>query len=289
MKVAVFGSGGYIGQRLVARLVLNGAEVVSYSSGEGDLFDPSSGVLRDSVEVPVGTACVVYLSQSPRYRYMPAEAVHLWGVNVVSAIRVARLARQSGVRRFIYASTGNVYKPSFDLLSEGSELRRDEWYALSKVHAEEALALFKTDMSVLSARIFAVYGPNQTGRLLPNLVNSVLANQAIELAPQPNDRNDNGGLRVSLCYVDDAIEIFCRLISSRVAGAINIAGSEVLSIRDMALAIGRQLGRSPNLEAAGPPRAFDLAADITRLVGIYQPKFTSFEDGLRAVLNPHGA
>ena len=66
MKVAVFGSGGYIGQRLVARLVLNGAEVVSYSSGEGDLFDPSSGVLRDSVEVPVGTACVVYLSQSPR-------------------------------------------------------------------------------------------------------------------------------------------------------------------------------------------------------------------------------
>ncbi|MCY7306947.1 MAG: NAD(P)-dependent oxidoreductase [Rhodoferax sp.] len=289
MKVAVFGSGGYIGQRLVARLVGEQLQVVRYSSGEGHLFDPASGVMREHVALPTGTNCVVYLSQSPKNRHMPDAAGHLWGVNVVSAIRVAALARQAGVRRFIYASTGNVYQPGFGLLREDSPVRRDDWYALSKVQAEEALALFKNDMSMLSMRIFGVYGPNQTGRLVPNLVQSVRAGLPIRVDPHPTDSSDNGGLRVSLCYIDDAVQILSRLIASQLDGVINIAGPEVRSVSDIARAIGEKLGLSPRLETASSPRAFDLMADITRLVEVCQPKFTSFEDGLRVVLNPNGA
>lgn len=289
MKVAVFGSGGYIGQRLVARLVGEQVQVVRYSSGAGDLFDPATGVLREHVELPTGTNCVVYLSQSPKNRHMPDAAGHLWGVNVVSAIRVAALARQAGVRQFIYASTGNVYQPGFGLLREDSPVRRDDWYALSKVQAEEALALFKNDMSMLSMRIFGVYGPNQTGRLVPNLVQSVRAGLPIRVDPHPTDNSDNGGLRVSLCYIDDAVQILSRLIASQLDGLINIAGPEVLSVSDIACAIGEQLGHSPRLETASTPRAFDLMADITRLVAVCQPKFTPFEDGLRVVLNWNGA
>ena len=288
MKVAVFGSGGYIGRRLAARLRTDGAEVIAYSSGHGGIFDPLTGVLQPKVEVPAGTACVIYLSQSPRFRQMPGEAGHLWGVNVVSAIRVATLARQSGVRRFIYASTGNVYEPSFDLLREDSALRRDDWYALSKVHAEESLDLFKEDMSVLCARIFGVYGPDQTDRLVPNLVNAIRAGLPIKLASNPNSQNDNGGLRMSLCYIDDVVGIFSRLVSLDTAGRINIAGPQVLSIRDVAQAIGQHVRQSPSFEAASQPRTFDLMADIAKLVQVCQPRFTAFEEGLSAVLSPNG-
>ena len=125
MRVAIFGSGGYVGQRLVERLSREGVETIPYSSGAPGTFDPSSGVICEDIRIPAGTDCVVYLSQSPRYREMPAGSGHLWGVNVLSAIRVANLARQAGARRFVHASTGNVYEPSFSPLSESCALRRD--------------------------------------------------------------------------------------------------------------------------------------------------------------------
>ena len=289
MKVALFGAGGYVGKRLAARLSHDDVQIASYSSREKGAFDSKSGVLQEGVQIPIGTDCLVYLSQSPRYRQMPTEADHVWGVNVVSAIRAANLARQSGVRRFIYASTGNVYAPSFSPLSEECALRRDDWYALSKIHAEEGLALFRNDMSMLSARIFGVYGPGQTDKLVPSLVAAIRAKVPIKLAPNPTDINDTDGLRVSLCYIDDVVEIFSRLVSLDTAGAINIAGPRVLSIRDMAEAIGRHIVQSPSFEVASQPRPFDLIADITSLVQVCQPQFTSFDDGLRAALDLDGA
>lgn len=289
MKVVLFGAAGYIGKRLLTSLLLNGVDVVPYSSQTAGIFNMESGVLDEAVRISTGTDCVVYLSQSPRYRELPEESSHLWGVNVVSAFRAASLARQSGAKRFIYASTGNVYQPSFDLLNEDSALRRDDWYALSKVHAEEGLALFGGDMSVLSTRIFGVYGPNQADRLVPNLVNAMRAGMPIKLASRADGKNDKGGLRVSLCYVDDAVRIFSQLVCSDATGALNIAGPEVLSIRDMVDAIGGHIGRSPRFEVASQPRPLDLMADITKLVQVCQPQFTSFDDGLRAALDLDGA
>ncbi len=94
-------------------------------------------------------------------------------VNVHSAVAIAEHARRAGAKRFVYASTGNVYAAGFAPFSEAAPVRRDDWYALSKVHAEEALALFRPQLDVVIARLFGVYGPGQKGRLVPNLLASV--------------------------------------------------------------------------------------------------------------------
>lgn len=248
------------------------------------MFDPASGILNDEFNLPADTECVVYLAQSPYYRQMTEKVAHLWGVNVVSAMKVAELARRAGVRRFIYASTGNVYSPSFSPLSEENPVRRDDWYALSKLHAEEALVLFKNDMSVTAVRIFGVYGLGQTNKLVPNLVQSIRSGVPIKLAPNPYDNEDADGLRMSLCYIDDVVEIFTQLVAREGSDVINVAGSEVLSIRSIALAIGVQLGISPQFEIASQPRAFDLVADVTKLTGMFDPKFTPFVEGIRRTL-----
>ena len=283
MKIVVFGAGGYIGRHITEKFRQIEMEVICYSNSVSGVFDHTTGLLSDNLTISSDVDCVIYLSQSPFYRQMPEKADHLWGVNVVSAMKVAELSRQSGVCRFIYASTGNVYSPSFSPLNEGCPVRRDDWYALSKVHAEEALALYKKDMSITAARIFGVYGPTQSDKLVPNLVKSVRAGVPIKLAPKPNEGED-GGLRVSLCYIDDIVEIFTQLLDQKAPDVINVAGPEVLSVRHIAQVVGDQLGISPHFELGSQPRAFDLVADMTKLVEIYNPKFTPFAEGIKRTL-----
>lgn len=284
MQIAVIGAGGYIGRNLIARLGSVGDYVIPYSSSTNNVFDARTGVLNDDVQIPKGTDCVVYLAQSPFHRQMPDMAAHLWGVNVVSALKAADLARACGAKRFIYASTGNVYAPSFFPHREDASTRRDDWYALSKVHAEECLALYRNDISITVARIFGVYGPGQTGRLVPNLVQSVRSGVPVKPAPNPCSIEDRGGLKVSLCYIDDVVEIFSQLIHKSLPDVINVAGPESLSIRDIAQAIGERLGVTPKFEVSDHPRAFDLLADITTLVETLNPIFTPFNEGLKRTL-----
>lgn len=280
MKVAVFGAGGFIGRNLVTYLQAHGEDVLTYSSSSEGVFDRATGVLSDEVSLPKGTASVIYLAQSPFYREMPEKAVHLWAVNVVSAVKAAELARRSGATKFIYASTGSVYSPSFNPFHEDSPVRRDDWYALSKVQAEEGLALYRRDMAITVARIFGVYGPGQNDKLIPNLTKSIRSQTPIKLAPNSLDKMDQGGLKVSLCFVDDVVDIFSRMLRFSGADIINVASREVFSLREIAETIGDRISIPPIFEIASQPRTGNLVADVTRLLDVCRPRFTAFADGL---------
>ena len=167
MNVAIIGASGFIGTALVKNLAAAGVQCAALSSATG-AFDLDIGLLVDAALPGMTLDGVVYLSQSPRYRDVPQHAPHLWGVNVQSALKAAEWASRCGARRFVYTSTGNVYASSFAPLREDAPLRRDSWYALSKVQAEEALALHQRELSVTCARLFGVYGPRQSGKLVPN-------------------------------------------------------------------------------------------------------------------------
>ena len=117
--------------------------------------------------VVAGTDAVYYLAQFPHYRSFPRGAGDLYSVNVAGALRAAEAARDAGARFFCYASTGSVYRPAFGPLREDHPVRRDLPYALSKVAAEEALALFGGPMRCLCTRLFGVFGPGQRDRLVP--------------------------------------------------------------------------------------------------------------------------
>lgn len=284
MRLVIFGAGGYIGRRLADKFRQMGVDVICYSSASSEAFDIKTGILSDNVTIPPGTDCVIYLSQSPFYRQMPEMASHLWGVNVVSAIKAAELARHAGTLHFIYASTGNVYSFSFSPLREDDPVRRNDWYALSKVHAEEVLALYGKDMAVSIARIFGVYGPGQTDKLVPNLIRSVRSGVPVKLAPSIGNDQDGGGLKISLCYIDDALDIFSGMLGRPGAGIVNVAGPEVLSIRDIAQSIGAGLGMENKFEVSDQPRTFDLIADTTKLINLFSLTFTPFAEGIRRTL-----
>ncbi len=285
MKVLVVGSRGYMGRHLVAGLVARGVDAIGVSSSDGSGVNPESGLLSDQFSVPPGTRAVVYMAQSPRYRQVPEHASHVLAVNTLSAVRAATAARTAGVERFIYVSTGNVYAPTFAPIPETGPVRRDGWYLLSKLHGEEALALFRPEMEIIVVRPFGVYGPAQTGRLVPNLLASVKGRRAITLQPRADVADDQDGLRISLCYIDDATEILVRLAQKGGPACLNLASSEALSIRGLAEAIGHVTGRSPIFQMSSTARDSDLIADTSLLVGTLAPKFTSLRDGLAKTIS----
>jgi UDP-glucose 4-epimerase len=204
-------------------------------------------------------------------------------VNVLSAIHVAEASRRARVKKFVYASTGNVYQRSFAPLAESAPVNRDNWYALSKIHAEEALALFRPELDVTITRLFGVYGPHQHGRLVPNLVRSILEDRDIIVERNPRDAADRNGLRISLCYIDDVVAIL-RNLDAHAVPLVNVASDEVLSIRDIALAVGARTGREPRLKLAEQTRENDFVADISRLRQLLKPAFTPFTDGIARVV-----
>ena len=284
MKVLIVGSGGYIGRHLRKYLQSEGFQVCGVSSADGSGIDPRTGILPEDFTVAAGTDAVVYLAQSPYYHSIPEGFSHLLNVNVTSAVKVAESARKAKVPRFIYASTGSVYEASFAPLSESSPLRRDTMYALSKIHAEEALSIYRDDMDMVMMRIFGIYGPSQTDKLIPKLLESVQAGKEISIERNPADENDLDGLKISLCYIDDAVEIISGLIRKGGLSCINVAGDKAVSLRKIVTLMGNHLNKRPTFGILDRYRRFDLIADVSLLKGALNPRFTSLEAGIKQTI-----
>lgn len=285
MKVCIIGSGGFVGSALTAACLQRGDTTRLISSRSEGGIDPVAGLLPSDFQIEPGTDVVYFLAQSPHYRDMPAFAAHLLSVNCVSAVQAASAAVRAGVKKFLYASTGNVYAQSFAPLREDGLVGRDAWYPLSKLMAEDALRLFGTKMDVTAVRIFAVYGPNQPDKLVPMLVSSVRAGKTNFADRNPSDLADVGGLRVSPIFIDDAIEALLRLASVSGHGVVNLGGKQTISVSDMVAMIGKELGIAPAISISEKFRKSDFICDTSLLEQLTAIQFTSFEDGLQRVLS----
>jgi UDP-glucose 4-epimerase len=285
MNALVIGAGGFLGRALVNELRRRGDTVAECSSSRPGGIDPQSGLLPRDFTVPRGTHSVYYLSQSPALKTQPPRHEHILAVSVVSAIHAARAARDAGVRQFFYASTGNVYAPSFAPLRESDAVRRDNWYSMAKVHAEEALMLLRPGLEVTSLRLFGLYGPGQSGRLVANLAETVRAGRTVMIEPNPHDPQDDGGLRLSLCHVRDAAAVLASLTGCEAPRWLNVASRDVCSIRTIARALGEALGVAVAFQTSSQPRAFDLIADTGVLQRLLAPRFERFEDGVQELMS----
>lgn len=284
MKVAVIGARGYVGRHLCTKLEEQGTAVLRYSAGEASGISRRTGLLPEGFAFPLDLDAVYFLAQSPHYRQMPEHSAHLLSVNCVAAVQAAEAARRAGVRRFVYASTGNVYAPSFEALTEDSSVRRDNWYSLSKVMAEDALALYQPHMEIAVARIFGVYGPSQEDKLVPMIINKVRSGAELFVDRNPRDDTDHDGLKVSLIYIDDIVSCLIELSRNSHRGPINLAGSEVISVRDLAVSAGKILAIEPKISFSNNYRDFDLIAETSLSRRLFGDPRVIFQEGLKRVL-----
>lgn len=285
MNAAVIGGAGFLGKHLCAQLASCGDAVTGMDMFEPPAMPEGAGfaaldVIRDPIDFAPGTNVVFYLAQSPHYREFPNKAEDLFGVNCYGALRAAQAAVEAGIRVFVYASTGTVYQPSFAPLSEDAPLNRLNPYALSKIAAEEALALFSDRFTLVCGRIFSIFGPGQKGVLPAVLAERVKKDLPVTLQPRPGESED-GGLGISFLYVEDLARILMilarkGLAGEKLPGVLNLGGPEAIDLKRFAGELGRVLGKKPVLAAAPGERPGDLISDNRRLEQFLSPEFTPF-------------
>ncbi|QIS03237.1 NAD-dependent epimerase/dehydratase family protein [Nocardia brasiliensis] len=150
MRVLVTGHQGYLGTVMVPFLRAAGHDVTGLDIGYfadcvlGAAPDDPPGIAVDLREVTAaqlaGFDAVVHLaalSNDPLGALAP-RVTH--DINHHASVRLARLAKDAGVRRFLYASTCSVYGAAGEeLVTEEAPLRPLTPYALSKVRVEDDL------------------------------------------------------------------------------------------------------------------------------------------------------
>ena len=154
MRVLVTGGAGYIGSRLVRRLLEASHEVVvvarlafggeplaelegrpGYRLVSGDIRDRAlvDGLLGDR-------DAVVHLAAIVGEAACAADPRLAVETNFEATRHLAEASAASGIARFVFASTCSVYGTGLaDRLTETSALAPTELYAESRVHAEQAL------------------------------------------------------------------------------------------------------------------------------------------------------
>ena len=145
---------------------------------------------------------IVYLAQSDHFRDFPDKSQDIFAVNAASVLQMLDYARESGVKRFIYASSGGVYGSSQDVLIENTSLSINNklgFYLSTKICAEALLENYIPYMSIIILRFFFVYGFGQRkDMLIPRLVDSVRQGEPIHLQGKE-------GFKLNPIYVVDAV------------------------------------------------------------------------------------
>lgn len=280
MKFLVIGSGGFMGSNFVQHLSQNDIHYASISSQDELGLDPRTGLWKEPFSFPDDVSVVVYFSQSPHFRDGWKGASHVMAVNSFSVVKAVSEAVRIGAKKFIFISTGSVYSPSSEPITEDASLSRNNWYALSKLHAEEALALFKNEIEISILRPFGVFGPGQKDRLIPNLISSVQNAKPIIIQKSDGETDDAGGFRTNPCYIDDAVKIIYEVALSDEALCANLAGEEVLSVKEIGDLIGSIIGKEPIFDVSDRQRAGDLIGDLSILKRHISVEFTPFADAL---------
>ncbi len=170
MRVLVTGHKGYIGSCLVPMLLAEGFEVAGLDSDlfkectfDGNLADIPE-TIKDSRDVTTrdveGFDAIIHLaglSNDPLGDYDPGLTDE---INCQASIRIAELARATGVRRFVFASSCSNYGAAGDnFLTEDAAFNPVTPYGVSKVNVEHAVSKMASEhFSPTFLRASTAYG-----------------------------------------------------------------------------------------------------------------------------------
>lgn len=280
LRILVTGATGLVGTRLVKSLSLKN-EVFALMRNQDVTPAGVSPILVDLSKpwtyeaLPKEMDVIVHLAQSEGYKDFPARSLEVFRVNVDSTASLLDYAVKSGVKKFIYASTGGIYQSGSNPVTEDSEilgpLALGNYFA-TKLSSEMLCASYRPIFEVNIARFFFIYGPGQREHMLiPRLARSIQENRLITLSGER-------GIRINPIYVDDASKTIEILVEDSGPKTINIAGMEVVDIRKLSEMIGHTIGINPRFEIKSS--APDLISDTSKLQSLMSKEMVNLSAGL---------
>lgn len=221
MKVLVTGAAGFIGSRLVQRLVESGANVrafIRYTSrpefGNLTFLPPEvfhqveivRGDLEDHAAVDLALDdidMVFHLGALISIPYSYVHPVETTRTNFLGTLNVLEACRQKKIK-LIHTSSSEVYGSALRVpIDEDHPLQAQSPYSASKIGADKLVESYyrSFDVQTVTVRPFNTYGPGQSNRaVIPTIITQALTSNQIHLG--------NLTTRRDFTYLDDTVNGF---------------------------------------------------------------------------------
>lgn len=280
MKLFVTGGSGFIGRRLVPRLLADGHRLTLLALPEepapsfedstlvrGDITDPVSltGLLE-------GHDGVVHLAGAVGYGQTMRRCLR---INRDGTDNVVGEAVRAGARRFLHLSSVAVYgRVPNTRLHEDAPLRKiGDPYGDTKIDAERILSLHASrgaiDLTVLRPTV--IYGPGDD-KFLPKLVENLRSGRARVVGTGRNT--------VDLVHVDDVVDLVARCLRDvrSIGGIYNVTHPGNPTWAGMLAMVAAAIGVPPPRARLPYPLAYAAAAAIEAMATLRgtEPRLTRY-------------
>ncbi len=188
-------------------------------------------------------------------------------VNITGTLKVLLAARDSGVKKVVFASSAAVYGDNTNLpLSESTPLKPVSPYALSKAVGEMYCQLFADiyELPTIALRYFNVFGPRQDpnsqyASVIPHFISRILKGERPVIFGDGEQSRD-------FIYVKHIVEANLRACLSDYTGAYNIATGKRTTINQLVPVINQTLGKNmgPIYEEPRPGDIKHSLADVSK-------------------------
>ncbi|TNE54345.1 MAG: SDR family oxidoreductase [Bacteroidetes bacterium] len=312
-SILVTGGAGFIGSNLTKSLLELGAKVRvldNLATGkEKNLEAFSSNEHFEFVEADIRNyeSCLSCLdgidavSHQGALGSVPRSIAHPHQTHEVNAsgfLNMLHACKESGVNRFVYASSSSVYGDSTTSPKvEGEEGNLLSPYAVTKQLNEKYASVYHQlhSMETIGLRYFNVFGPNQDpngvyAAAIPKFIQAMMQGGSITI-------NGDGSQTRDFTYVKNAVlaNLLALTVEEKNAygEAFNVACGDSFSLNELIAILKEELQAldkfNPSCEINhGPPREGDIPHSLANISKInqllsYQAQY-QFRDGIREYL-----
>ncbi len=294
MRILIAGGAGYIGSTLIPRLLERGydIDVVDLFWFGDHLPEPVTRIKKDIFDMTVKemekyeqVIFLAGLSNDPMAEFSPGKN---FVSNAAAPAFLGFIAKQAGVKRYIYASSCSVYGYTEDkLYDETAPAISNYPYGISKLQGEQAvMAMADENFSFIALRQGTVSGYSPRMRL-DLIVNTMFKSAMLDKTITVN----NPAIWRPILCIHDAATAYIRAIEAHpsISGIFNVASAnytvgEVGDLVKTGVEENMDMEVKLNIKHIQDYRNYKVSIDKARRVLSFKPRY-DIEDIVKDLIN----
>ncbi len=309
-NILVTGGAGFIGSHLVEMLLALGARVsvidtmlcgnkIGHLKGHKNLSIYELDVNKAKTISPLfkGIDMVFHLAAVVGVEETQIDPLNVLNVEVIGTSKVIALAAGHKVKRFIFASSSEVYGDSLKPMTEEGPFNHKSTYSLTKMIGEHYCRAYyqKYGLEYTILRYFNTYGPRQDDRFVfSRFVERSLKQKEISIYGDGNQTRD-------FTYVEDSVylSLLTAISGKGACQAFNVGTGRAVSINTLAGVILKALKLSGKVKVnyvdydnirSKEIEIFNRLANMDKSIELFQYiPATTLEQGIKEYIDWYGS